>query len=159
MAEREHAAAARARKPSAAPHGADDAPVTECGHATTAPGGADDLSSFEPAGDEGAAAACWHLYLLRRADGAIYTGISTDVERRIAEHTRGGPRAARSLRARGPLSLVYRAMIGAHGTALRAEQRVKALARHDKETIVRLQPDARALLARLGLDGAGREYR
>lgn len=97
------------------------------------------------------AAACWHLYVLRRADGALYTGISTDVERRIAEHTRGGARGARSLRARGPLTLVYRALLGAHGTALRAERRIKALPRRDKEALLRLQPDAGALLAQLGL--------
>ena len=39
---------------------------------------------------------CWSLYLLRREDGAIYTGISTNVERRFKEHTagRGFARAA-----------------------------------------------------------------
>jgi putative endonuclease len=102
-------------------------------------------------GDAHDAGACWHLYLLRRADGALYTGITTDVQRRLAEHALGGARAARSLRARGPLSVVYRAAIGSHGMALRAERRVKALDRHAKEALVRLQPDAGVLLAQLGL--------
>jgi putative endonuclease len=120
------------------------------------PAGADGGSSHAqaphaPACESPGGAACWHLYVLRRADGALYTGISTDVERRIAEHTRGGARAARSLRARGPLTLVYRALLGAHGTALRAERRIKALPRRDKETLLRLQPDASALLTHLGL--------
>ena len=100
---------------------------------------------------EHAVAACWHLYVLRRIDGALYTGISTDVARRVSEHARGGTRSARSLRARGPLTLVYRAELGARTLALRAERRVKALRKGDKEALVHLQPDANALLTRLGL--------
>lgn len=95
--------------------------------------------------------AAWHLYVLRRGDGALYTGITTDVERRLAEHARGASRGARCLRARGPLTLLYRVCLGARGTALRAERRVKTLARRDKLALVRAQPDAASLLARLGL--------
>ena len=40
----------------------------------------------------------WYLYVLRTRDGAIYTGVATDVARRITEHEGGGPRAAKSLR-------------------------------------------------------------
>ena len=45
----------------------------------------------------------WSLYLIRDAAGRLYTGISTDVARRLAEHAAG--RGARALRGRGPLAL------------------------------------------------------
>jgi putative endonuclease len=122
--------------------------VPEPHHGAGTPADAHDAGPPREVHDAGA---CWHLYLLRRADGALYTGITTDVQRRLAEHALGGARAARSLRARGPLTVVYRAAIGSHGMALRAEHRVKALDRHAKEALVRLQPDASALLAGLGL--------
>jgi putative endonuclease len=95
--------------------------------------------------------ATWHLYLVRCADGALYAGIATDVERRLGEHAGGGARAARRLRGRGPLSLVYAAALGSRALALRAERRLKALAKRDKEAIVRAQPSPDSLLAGLGL--------
>ena len=49
----------------------------------------------------------WFIYIIRCADGSLYTGITTDVSRRFAEHARSGPRAARYLRGRGPLTLVF----------------------------------------------------
>jgi len=86
---------------------------------------------------------------VRCGDGALYTGITTDVTRRLAEHVRGGARGARRLRGRAPLRLAYSAAIGPRGVALRAERALKRLVRVDKERIVREQPDAPTLLARL----------
>jgi putative endonuclease len=77
----------------------------------------------------------WHLYLVRCGDGTLYTGISTDVERRLAAH--GTKRGARRLRGRGPLELVFVQPIGDRGQALRVEHRVKCLSRADKERLVR----------------------
>lgn len=77
----------------------------------------------------------WHLYIVRCADGSLYTGISTDVARRLAAH-RGG-RGARRLRGRGPLELVFCEPVGDHGAALRSEIRVKRLKRLQKEQLVR----------------------
>jgi putative endonuclease len=94
----------------------------------------------------------WHVYLLRTRDGALYTGIATDVERRLAEHRLGGRRGARSLRGRGPLELVYRSRIGALGLALRIERRIKGRPRLEKEAIVAARPTKRALMRRLGLE-------
>jgi putative endonuclease len=93
---------------------------------------------------------CWSLYLIRRADGALYTGITTDVERRLDEHA-NSKRGSRVLRSRGPLHLVYHTTIGNRALASRAEHRVKALDRPCKETLVREQPDSQTLLAQLGL--------
>ncbi len=88
----------------------------------------------------------WYLYLVRTREGALYTGISTDVARRLEEHRRGGRRGARFLRARAPLQLVYRAALGDRSVAQAAEYRVKRLPRRDKEGIVASQPSAEQLL-------------
>lgn len=93
----------------------------------------------------------WHLYVLRTRFGALYTGIATDVGRRLAEHGRGV--GAKSLRAKGPLTLVYQARLGARGRALSAECAVKKLRKAAKEALVAAQPDAAALCASLGLAG------
>ncbi len=52
----------------------------------------------------------WYLYLVRCGDGTLYTGISTDVGRRLAEHRAG--KGARYLRGRGPLSLARKVRVG-----------------------------------------------
>ncbi|MCB2386913.1 GIY-YIG nuclease family protein [Thalassolituus alkanivorans] len=80
---------------------------------------------------------CWSLYLVRMASGQLYCGISTDVERRFAEHCANGAKTARALRGRGPLALVYQTAVGAHGDALRAEIRVKKLPKVEKEKLIR----------------------
>ena len=77
----------------------------------------------------------WYLYLVRCSDGSLYTGISTDVQRRFEAHRRD--RGARRLRGRGPLELVYSHPVGEHGPALRLEHRVKRMSRADKERLVR----------------------
>jgi len=79
----------------------------------------------------------WYLYMVRTAGGSLYTGISTDVERRFAEHQAGAPRGARSLRGKGPLELVYRAPAGNRSRALRLECRIKRWSRQRKEALVR----------------------
>ena len=77
----------------------------------------------------------WYLYIVKCRDGSLYTGITTNVKRRLAEHREN--RGAKYLRARGPLSLVFKEMVGSHTTALKAERRVKRLPRHKKEQLIR----------------------
>ena len=89
----------------------------------------------------------WYLYLIRCADGSLYTGISTDVERRLREHGQGGLRAARYLRGRGPLTLERKIRVGDHGAAARLEWRVKRLSRVDKEALIRKKIRLRDLLS------------
>jgi putative endonuclease len=79
----------------------------------------------------------WSVYLLRCADGTLYTGIATDVSRRISEHEQG-TRGAKYLRGRGPLELVYERAVGDRSVATRVELRVKRLARIEKEDLQRL---------------------
>ena len=91
----------------------------------------------------------WHVYVVRTGDGALYTGIATDVERRLAEHRADGGRGARYLRGREPLEIVYRRKIGDRGLALRVEWRLKRRPRADKQAIVSGRLSRRALLRRL----------
>jgi putative endonuclease len=93
----------------------------------------------------------WHLYLIRTRDGSLYTGIATDVARRFAEHRSDGGRCARYLRGRAPLRLVFKRRLGTRSLALKAERRIKKLPRHQKEKIVRCNPNRRELIARLGI--------
>ncbi len=78
----------------------------------------------------------WQLYILRCAGGELYTGITKDVTRRLQEHQSGGPKAAKYLRGRGPLQLVYREEIGSHGDALRREMAVKKLSKRVKLSLI-----------------------
>ena len=94
--------------------------------------------------------ATWHLYIVRCRDGTLYTGIATDVERRLAEHQGAGPRGARYLRGRGPLTLALALEVGTRGVALRLEHRVKRMSRPDKEALVADPVRARALAAEWG---------
>ncbi|MCS3902740.1 putative endonuclease [Methylohalomonas lacus] len=91
----------------------------------------------------------WHLYLIRTDNGTLYTGITTDVERRLAEHQQGGRLAARYLRANLPVELVYSVAIGSRSLATRLEWAVKQLPKSHKEAIVSQSPDSEALRALL----------
>lgn len=77
----------------------------------------------------------WSIYLIRCRLGRLYTGISTDVERRLQEH-RSGRRGARSLKGKGPLALEFCAPVGDRSCALKAEARIKRLGKADKERLV-----------------------
>jgi putative endonuclease len=77
----------------------------------------------------------YSVYILRCADDTYYTGISADVARRIAEH-QNSPRGAKYLKGRGPLTLVFSAVVGDRSAASRVEYRVKQLRRRDKEALI-----------------------
>jgi len=67
--------------------------------------------------------------MLRCADGSLYTGITTDLERRLAEHNGDGPAGARYTRSRRPVQLVYRE---AASNRSDASQREAAIKRQDR---------------------------
>jgi len=90
----------------------------------------------------------WSIYLLRCADGSVYTGIATDVSRRISEHEQG-KRGAKYLRGRGPFELVYQRVVGDRSIATRIEYRVKQLTRIEKEDLQRLPSRIDELLSEL----------
>ena len=76
----------------------------------------------------------WYLYILRCGDGTLYTGITTNVERRLEEHRQG--RGAKYTRGRGPLELAYQEKCGTHSEALKREYAVKQLTREEKEDLI-----------------------
>lgn len=75
------------------------------------------------------------LYIVRCADGALYTGIATDVDKRLAEHASGA--GAKFLRGKGPLEIVFAEIVGDRSSALQLEYRVKRLSREQKLELVR----------------------
>ncbi len=94
-------------------------------------------TKVEATGEGSVKTPAWHLYIVRCADGSLYTGVSTDVERRLREHRTGGPRAARYLRTRTPIDVVFTQCIGDRSAALRAEWAIKQLEKPQKEALAR----------------------
>ncbi len=86
---------------------------------------------LKPTGDK------WFVYLLRCADGSLYTGIAKDVNRRSRQHNAGT--ASRNTRCRRPVEVVYREMHPSRGSALKREAAIKALTRRQKESLIRLK--------------------
>lgn len=93
----------------------------------------------------------WHVYFVRTRHGSLYTGIATDVARRLAEHEQANGRGAKYLRSKGPLELAYQTKIGDRTLALKVERRVKKLKKVQKERIVTTIPAGEELLKLLGL--------
>ena len=82
----------------------------------------------------------WYLYILRCKDGSLYTGITTDVEKRLEAHRAG--KGAKYTRGRSPLELVYREECGDHSDALRREAEIKRLPRDEKLKLIEKTPEA-----------------
>lgn len=77
----------------------------------------------------------YSLYILRCADGSLYTGISTNVARRVAEHN-AGSLGARYTSARRPVVLVYTQECGSRSQATKEELRIKSLTRTQKLALI-----------------------
>lgn len=90
---------------------------------------------FAVAMPEGANGKCWSVYIVRCRHNSLYTGIATDVTRRVQEH-RDGMLGARYLRGRAPLKLVGQWAVGDRSTALRVERRIKRLDKKAKERLL-----------------------
>jgi len=82
----------------------------------------------------------WRVYIVRCADGTLYTGVARDVVRRTAEHNGEGGRGAKYTRGRRPVRLIYSKPARSRSEALRREARLKRLSKQQKETLVRLSP-------------------
>ena len=76
--------------------------------------------------------AAWLVYLLRCADGTLYTGITTDIDRRLAEHNGEGGLGARYTRSRRPVELAYVEPADSRAAAARREAAIKQLDRTRK---------------------------
>ena len=82
----------------------------------------------------------WYVYMLRCADGSLYTGIAADVERRFGEHKSG--RGAKYTRSHPPVAVVYREQCSDKGAALRREAAIKKLPRAKKLKLTEEKHDA-----------------
>ena len=72
----------------------------------------------------------WHVYIVECADGSLYTGITTNLERRILEHNSG--KGARYTSGRCPVRLVYSQPAASRSEAGVREAHIKKLKRADK---------------------------
>jgi putative endonuclease len=79
-----------------------------------------------------------HVYILRCADGTLYTGYATDVEKRLREHNgelKGGA-TARYTRGRRPVSLLYTESFATRSEALKREYAIKQLSKDAKLALI-----------------------
>jgi len=77
-----------------------------------------------------------YVYVLECADGSLYTGYTTDVERRVAEHDAGD--GAKYTRGRTPVDLVHAETFDSRSAAMAREHEIKQYSRAEKERLVDL---------------------
>ena len=80
----------------------------------------------------------WIVYILRCADGSLYTGITKDLPRRLQQHQAGT--ASRYTRSRLPITLAYCETLNTKSQALKRELAIKALSRQAKEALLNTKP-------------------
>ena len=79
----------------------------------------------------------WFTYVLRCADNSLYTGITTDLDRRLHEHNHKLTGAAYT-RARRPVTLVYQESFQTRAEAMKRELEIKNLGKQEKEKLIDL---------------------
>lgn len=78
----------------------------------------------------------WHIYILRCADDTLYTGVTTDLVRRVSEHNES-LKGAKYTRVRRPVSLVYSEVFEDRSTACVREAAIKKLSREEKSKLIK----------------------
>lgn len=73
----------------------------------------------------------WFVYMLKCSDGTIYTGITTDVDRRVGEHN-NSPKGAKYTRVRRPVELIYSDLHDDKSSASKREYQIKQLSKSQK---------------------------
>jgi putative endonuclease len=81
----------------------------------------------------------WLVYVLRCGDNSLYTGVTTDVERRVREHNQDNKLAASYTRSRRPVTLVYTELCSNRSEAQKREMEIKRLTRQQKEGLITSQ--------------------
>lgn len=77
----------------------------------------------------------YFVYILRCSDGTLYTGITTDLDKRLHDHNQSSA-GAKYTRSRRPVALIYSETIPDKSTALKRESAIKKLSRAQKESLV-----------------------
>jgi putative endonuclease len=80
----------------------------------------------------------WHVYIVRCADGSLYTGIAKDVTARVGEHNAGG--GAKYTRSRLPVEVVYAEEASDRSAAQRREAALKKLGANEKRALISTRP-------------------
>ncbi|HEY9844530.1 MAG TPA: GIY-YIG nuclease family protein [Candidatus Obscuribacterales bacterium] len=82
------------------------------------------------------------VYILRCGDDSLYTGLTTDIARRLAEHAGAGPKAARYTRRRQPVELVWQsAPLPDRSSATSLEKRIQNMTRRQKLLWIAQNPE------------------
>lgn len=77
----------------------------------------------------------WIVYIVKCSDGTLYTGITTDVARRIKEHN--AKLGAQYTKSRGPVKLVYKEKCATRSDALKREFQIKSWTRSEKLAFIK----------------------
>lgn len=77
----------------------------------------------------------WSLYIIEASDASLYTGITTDIERRFDEHCQG-QKGAKYFNGRSPVEVVYREDGHSRSSASRREAEIKKLSRSEKQNLI-----------------------
>ncbi len=88
--------------------------------------------------------------MVRCHDGSLYTGITTDVARRFAEHRENKGIGAKYLRGREPLELVFQKKLGSRSLALGVESKVKKLSKARKEELLSDKKHIEVIIKQVG---------
>ncbi|WP_233496443.1 GIY-YIG nuclease family protein [Corallincola holothuriorum] len=86
---------------------------------------------------ENEATPTWFVYMLRCADDSLYTGITTDLQRRVHEHNHCNKKGARYTRPRRPVSLVFQEPQVDRAAASQREVQLKKLTRKQKLALLK----------------------
>ena len=78
----------------------------------------------------------WFVYILKASDGTLYTGITTNIERRIKEHNSGGKLGSKYLRGKTPVAIVYFEEFENRSLATKREIEIKKMDRKDKLILI-----------------------
>ena len=78
----------------------------------------------------------WFVYILRCADNSLYTGVTTDIEKRLKQHNGLEKNGAKYTRGRQPVTLVYQENSHSRAEACKREHDIKSLKKREKEHII-----------------------
>ena len=79
----------------------------------------------------------WYVYIIECCDKTLYTGITTELERRVEEHNSPDKKAAKYTRARQPVKLVYHETAGSRGETMKRECAIKKMERDSKIRLIK----------------------
>ncbi len=78
----------------------------------------------------------WFVYMVRCADDTLYTGVTTDLKRRVKEHNFDNKKGAKYTRFRRPVVLVYDEVVKDRSEGGKREAEIKKMTKREKETLI-----------------------